>query len=266
MKMRECLSNHRGAVAWVWLLLVCVVVVAASVVVFYMISPPEKAGARAAVVRGKVPPIPAAVQPLSEEMLEPESAMAALSGDDDPVDGDANAALPTGEATGDETAPASSHQSDSVAGAGDAAQAAAENTATPENEHPDPLAQDGTPSTESPAERSDAPVVPQKDKAVSAEVASAGRTDADVQTISAPWSVQVGAFGNRNNADTLAADLARRGYPSHIFEQTANNGRPLYMVRFGYFEQRGEATQSAVAFKKKEGMPVVVVRTVPAGD
>jgi len=43
------------------------------------------------------------------------------------------------------------------------------------------------------------------------------------------WSVQVGAFSTRANADKVVADLATKGYPGHV--QAPASGSTLYKVR-----------------------------------
>lgn len=85
------------------------------------------------------------------------------------------------------------------------------------------------PSTSAPAPPA-APVRANEPAARGPDEAPARRT-----TEAAPasgWSVQVGSFANRQNADRLTGELRRLGYRSFIAEGTSRAGK-LYRVRIG---------------------------------
>lgn len=58
------------------------------------------------------------------------------------------------------------------------------------------------------------------------------------------WTVQIGAFGSRTNADRLAADQRSNGYTVQVDPITANR-QTLYAVRVGKFNTRDAADSFA---------------------
>jgi cell division septation protein DedD len=79
-----------------------------------------------------------------------------------------------------------------------------------------------------------------------------------IELISSPapltgaFSVQVGAFQQRNNADRLRADLSRR-YPVFIQDYTAPAGH-LYRVRVGRLPTEREAERFAAQLTREHGL------------
>ncbi|MBI4314109.1 MAG: tetratricopeptide repeat protein, partial [Candidatus Omnitrophica bacterium] len=71
------------------------------------------------------------------------------------------------------------------------------------------------------------------------------------------FSVQVGAFGMRDNAMRLQRQLARLGYSASVDQATAE-GRAMHRVRVGRFQNREEAARTAQQLKQ-EGFPAKVV-------
>lgn len=292
-----CLKSDRGAIAWGWLVALMAVAAAAAVIV-YLFPPPMVSDAPPTVVRGKIPPMPEpATEPL-QTAADPQTAAPAsesavtapLSADgevDEPAI-DADAAGDEGrddQQTGQEpdaaaaiarpdaapalaTPPVDDAGTSSPAGASVAEEGAAEPASTASADASPVPAADAVPGVDSAA----ADPVPEA-RVPSDTVADRGAAavpQTGVQTAApegragegtAPYTVQVGAFRNRKNADTQAAELAWRGYPPYIFQITTENGSLLYLVRFGHFETPAEATSAAAAFKEKEQMPAVVVRT-----
>ncbi|MGH8286510.1 MAG: SPOR domain-containing protein [Steroidobacteraceae bacterium] len=62
------------------------------------------------------------------------------------------------------------------------------------------------------------------------------------------WSIQVGSFASRENADLLVAQLRGRGFRSFVAEGTGG-GRKLYRVRVGPERDRAAAQQLAARLK-----------------
>ncbi|MGQ0836057.1 MAG: SPOR domain-containing protein [Gammaproteobacteria bacterium] len=62
------------------------------------------------------------------------------------------------------------------------------------------------------------------------------------------WSIQVGSFASRENADRLVAKLRGRGFRSFVAEGTGG-GRKLYRVRVGPERDRAAAQQLAARLK-----------------
>jgi len=93
----------------------------------------------------------------------------------------------------------------------------------------------------------DAPAPP-----VAADPAPARVTTADAPA----WAVQLGAFGTREKAEQLVADLRRRGYAAFVLEYRAG-GQVLHRVRVGPEQDRARAVAIAERLRKDGFQPVV---------
>jgi DedD protein len=83
--------------------------------------------------------------------------------------------------------------------------------------------------------------------------------EADPPAAGSPaWAVQLGAFSHRDKADSLVANLRRRGYAAFVLEYRGA-GRVLYRVRVGP-EQDRERVQEIAARLGKDGYQPVVAR------
>lgn len=71
------------------------------------------------------------------------------------------------------------------------------------------------------------------------------------------FSVQVGAFGVRDNAVRLQQKLSQRGYPATV-DRSLADGRVLHRVRVGRFANRDQALQTAERLRQ-DGFPSKVV-------
>jgi len=60
-----------------------------------------------------------------------------------------------------------------------------------------------------------------------------------------PWAVQVGAFGNEDNAHALVARLIGLGYPARMRAASTSGGDIVYRVWIGYFASRNAAASFA---------------------
>jgi len=78
------------------------------------------------------------------------------------------------------------------------------------------------------------------------------------------FSVQVGAFQQRKNADRLRADLSRR-YPVFVQDFAAPAGR-FYRVRVGRVPSPEAAQQLAAQLKGSDGFKTFVVRLDAPND
>jgi cell division septation protein DedD len=74
------------------------------------------------------------------------------------------------------------------------------------------------------------------------------------------YAIQVGAYRNREYADTQVTELQKRGYVSYIYEVTDAQQRSFFLVRFGQFATREAAAESVAEFMEKEKMTAVIVR------
>jgi DedD protein len=86
------------------------------------------------------------------------------------------------------------------------------------------------------------PPVPARldDRAVIPESAADARSARTAATAGAGWYVQVGTFGQRDNADRLAGKLSSLGFAS-LISSTAGVSKPLHRVRVGPAASRAEA-------------------------
>jgi cell division protein FtsN len=76
-----------------------------------------------------------------------------------------------------------------------------------------------------------------------------GATDGNVT-----YSVQVGAFGEAENARSLADKLGADGYRAYVVEPQASDEKPLYRVRVGPFHDMEEAAKTAGELQEKYGL------------
>ncbi|MBI4226833.1 MAG: SPOR domain-containing protein [Candidatus Omnitrophica bacterium] len=85
----------------------------------------------------------------------------------------------------------------------------------------------------------------------------AGLARAVLQQSDFTFSVQVGAFGVRDNAVRLQRQLAQRGY-SAMVDQALADGRVMHRVRVGRFSSREQATEIASRLRQ-DGFPSKIV-------
>lgn len=69
------------------------------------------------------------------------------------------------------------------------------------------------------------------------------------------YSVQVGAFRQRHEAETQAASLKERGYNSTI--EPSGSSQPLFLLKVGKFESRADAVAMQLRLKK-DGFSTII--------
>jgi len=74
------------------------------------------------------------------------------------------------------------------------------------------------------------------------------------------YSVQVGAFLKKENADKFAEKLKGRGYPAYVFHYTDSAGNAWNAVRSGDFRDLATAREAAADFEEKEIITTIVTR------
>jgi len=124
--------------------------------------------------------------------------------------------------------------------------AATSNNAPPE---PEPLAQPAT--TQSQAASTPPP---QKDPEPEPEPAQVAATATPVQntqpaSTTGMWAVQLGSFGNQENAEKLAADLRKQGFAAFL-SQLSTGSDELHRVRIGPQKDRESAEAMAGRLQK----------------
>lgn len=72
------------------------------------------------------------------------------------------------------------------------------------------------------------------------------------------FSVQVGAFHSRNNAEKLTSLLIEKGYLASMLPMLDYNNRLWYAVRIGSYPTQPEAKEKAISFSEKEQMMATV--------
>jgi len=72
------------------------------------------------------------------------------------------------------------------------------------------------------------------------------------------FSIQVGAFQSRENAETLTARLKEKGYTARLMPLESWSKKILYTVRIGVYDTRREAEEKAETFSVKENLPSTV--------
>jgi cell division septation protein DedD len=65
--------------------------------------------------------------------------------------------------------------------------------------------------------------------------------------------VQVGAFRSRENADSLVAQLKKKGHAATIVTSAAVPNAP-HIVRVGPFAERADADRAAAVLAKEQGV------------
>ena len=73
-----------------------------------------------------------------------------------------------------------------------------------------------------------------------------------------PFTVQAGAFLQKQNAEEFMAELRGKGYNPYIFETSDSKKREWYSVRIADCADLEEASLIASEFRKKEKMPAVI--------
>ncbi len=72
------------------------------------------------------------------------------------------------------------------------------------------------------------------------------------------FSVQVGAFLSRKNAEKLTNLLKEKGYAARLLPMTDYRKRVWHAVRIGDYATHQEARENAAAFSAKEKMAAIV--------
>jgi outer membrane assembly lipoprotein YfiO len=75
------------------------------------------------------------------------------------------------------------------------------------------------------------------------------------------FSVQVGAFVNKPNADTFLASLREKGYEAYIFRFLDAKGKAWFSIRLADCATLEEAVQAASKYKEKERKAAIIKRT-----
>lgn len=113
---------------------------------------------------------------------------------------------------------------------------------------PQPKADEGKPAVAPPPVE---PFPPPQPEAKKPEVKPAGRAE---------YHLQIGAFKDKKNAETLTKRYADKGYDVFIRESIPQGKEMFYRVLIGNFENMREATRSAEKIASKEDIKVIIFR------
>ena len=79
--------------------------------------------------------------------------------------------------------------------------------------------------------------------------AEPAQTAAATESPTGMWAVQLGSFGNQQNAERLAADLRKQGYAAFLSQLSTASGQ-LHRVRIGPQKDRESAEEMAARLAK----------------
>lgn len=84
-------------------------------------------------------------------------------------------------------------------------------------------------------------------------------TPADAAAVMQTLFLQAGAFRSEENAESLRARLADRGYPARTRPTPGSAGQPLFRVLVGEYRSEAEAERAADRFRTDTGQEVYVM-------
>jgi cell division septation protein DedD len=74
----------------------------------------------------------------------------------------------------------------------------------------------------------------------------------------APYSIQVGSFAHKKQAENLTQFLRGKGYPAYITSQIISEMGRMYQVRIGHYRTLDEAKREAKLIGRKEKLPTYI--------
>ncbi len=261
MKQKGRFADENGAVIYWVLIILLVAVIAGVVAVKQLPAPPSPS--QSTVVK-KVPPIPPAVSPSPEPIMQDMAAtehapLVTLpklkqteSGTDEnipdtsPQTTESEPAPETPAATAEPSSPSYSTKPMPIP----ASEEAPEPTASPEDE-----GMQAKPADEEKPPQ-DKVTAPQDQPIQKNEPETTAETIAKDNPLS--YCVQVGAFHNRKYAERTVAAMEKIGYTSFISPIIDTNNQTFHLVCIGKYQSKSEAAAVALAFSKKENMEAVV--------
>jgi cell division septation protein DedD len=83
----------------------------------------------------------------------------------------------------------------------------------------------------------------------------------NVTETAAPYTIQVGAYRKKGNADRQVAQMREKGFEAYISEKNDKDQRAWYFVRFGRFGSVNAAKQALTALKEQQKLDGAIVRS-----
>jgi cell division protein FtsN len=115
-----------------------------------------------------------------------------------------------------------------------------------------------TPESPSPA---DTVAPPSSDQPATDAEPNPAALSPGVPEAATPFTIQVGAYRSKDNADRQVTLLREKGFDAYIYEKDDKDQQAWYFVRFGRFENFGSASKALTIFKDQEHMDGAVVRS-----
>jgi cell division protein FtsN len=294
LKKKTIPQEIRGTIPWGWLIGLALLIVAAGVTLL-LLPKPTPHTAPPPIVRAKIPPAPETPPQPPADATAGKSAQGEAAGDiakertspetvQDDTASDAEGSAASAKAAeadtgadsadsdiGDEAKPPLAAVAPSTPSTPSEPETSPDAPATAASSERAALTEDvtaagaSTPTQEPPAASADDSASadeedePKPAAATPAEAVEKAPVPSQVSTFKG-YTIQVGAYRNKENADAKMADLQQRGYPAYLFEVTDARQRSFFMVRFGQFDGRQEASETLADFKEKENMQAVIVR------
>jgi cell division protein FtsN len=77
-------------------------------------------------------------------------------------------------------------------------------------------------------------------------------------SMDAPFTIQVGSFARKEQAEALTQSLRGKGYPAYVTTEVISGMGRMYQVRIGHYRTLDEAKTEAKYVGKKERLPTYI--------
>jgi cell division protein FtsN len=84
------------------------------------------------------------------------------------------------------------------------------------------------------------------------------RSSERTHSTEAPFTIQVGSFARKEQAEDLTKYLSGKGYPAYVTTQVISGMGRMYQVRIGHYRTLDEAKREAKYIGKKERLPTYI--------
>lgn len=128
----------------------------------------------------------------------------------------------------------------------------------PSTEPADEAAPGTSPDEQQESDSEQASISEPEADAAPTEPESGGEGDFE-RTLEGAWVLQLGSFGNEDNARRLRDNVRERGYGAHL-QEFDRNGEKLVRVFSGPFAEKGEAEKAKEVLDKAFGVKALVTK------
>lgn len=269
---KEAPTAQKSRPILLWCVIVVVLVVAIAVGWHIMTRPKGPLiTAQPEAVRAKIPSAPQAItEPQSvPDLPEPETSEAAqvASVPTEPQAPETNLSQLASDSQADTTPAPAGSEEESIATEPAAPAKIEQTVAVAQTDPPQTLASEqDKPSPEQLPE----PPPNAEDEGSSASIENSPQAASDtamaqttVSDSAALWTIQVGAFRVKQNAEGQMIRLNAKGYGAYVMETEDANQRPWFNVRCGHFDNRQDAKAFLEEVKAKENLVGIIIRPNP---